>query len=246
MSPFERKVVHDAVAAAGLTSESEGDEPRRYVVVLPREDRGRHDRRATPLFHVKHPPCPDDGPGGVRVDRLRARRAAYADLLADRRGDPWTDRPARGPPALGPAPAELRGAGRRAPRRRRPCATSAPAPGCRGWCWRSAGRTCGSRWWSRCCGAPPSCPRSSSGSGWTTSRCVAGRAEELHGSAEFTVVTSRAVAPLRRLLAWSMPLVRAGRCVGRDEGVVCSGRGQRGSQRPGVVGCRRGRGVHSG
>jgi len=35
MSAFERKVVHDAVAAAGLTSESEGAEPRRYVVVLP-------------------------------------------------------------------------------------------------------------------------------------------------------------------------------------------------------------------
>jgi spoIIIJ-associated protein len=35
MTPFERKVVHDAVAEAGLTSESEGEEPRRYVVVLP-------------------------------------------------------------------------------------------------------------------------------------------------------------------------------------------------------------------
>jgi spoIIIJ-associated protein len=35
MTPFERKVVHDAVAAAGLTSESEGVEPRRFVVVLP-------------------------------------------------------------------------------------------------------------------------------------------------------------------------------------------------------------------
>ena len=35
MSPFERKVVHDAIAAAGLTSESEGSEPRRFVVVLP-------------------------------------------------------------------------------------------------------------------------------------------------------------------------------------------------------------------
>jgi spoIIIJ-associated protein len=35
MSPFERKVIHDAVAAAGLKSESEGVEPRRYVVVLP-------------------------------------------------------------------------------------------------------------------------------------------------------------------------------------------------------------------
>lgn len=35
MSPFERKIVHDAVAAAGLTSESAGVEPRRHVVVLP-------------------------------------------------------------------------------------------------------------------------------------------------------------------------------------------------------------------
>jgi spoIIIJ-associated protein len=35
MSPFERKVVHDAVAGAGLTSSSEGVEPRRYVVVEP-------------------------------------------------------------------------------------------------------------------------------------------------------------------------------------------------------------------
>ena len=35
MTPFERKVVHDAVAAAGLNSESEGVEPRRFVVVLP-------------------------------------------------------------------------------------------------------------------------------------------------------------------------------------------------------------------
>jgi len=35
MTPFERKVVHDAVAAAGLTSASEGVEPRRFVVVLP-------------------------------------------------------------------------------------------------------------------------------------------------------------------------------------------------------------------
>ena len=35
MSPFERKVVHDAIAAAGLSSESEGVEPRRFVVVLP-------------------------------------------------------------------------------------------------------------------------------------------------------------------------------------------------------------------
>jgi len=35
MNPFERKVVHDAVAAAGLTSESDGVEPQRHVVVRP-------------------------------------------------------------------------------------------------------------------------------------------------------------------------------------------------------------------
>ena len=33
MNPFERKVVHDAVAAAGLSSDSEGVEPSRYVVI---------------------------------------------------------------------------------------------------------------------------------------------------------------------------------------------------------------------
>jgi spoIIIJ-associated protein len=35
MTPFERKVVHDAVAALGLDSASKGVEPRRYVTVLP-------------------------------------------------------------------------------------------------------------------------------------------------------------------------------------------------------------------
>jgi spoIIIJ-associated protein len=38
MSPFERKIVHDAVAAAGMRSESEGEEPNRRVVVFPRGD----------------------------------------------------------------------------------------------------------------------------------------------------------------------------------------------------------------
>ncbi len=37
MSPFERKVIHDAVAEAGLRSESEGAGPDRHVVVLPAE-----------------------------------------------------------------------------------------------------------------------------------------------------------------------------------------------------------------
>jgi spoIIIJ-associated protein len=35
MSPFERKIIHDAVASAGLRSESEGEEPNRRVVVFP-------------------------------------------------------------------------------------------------------------------------------------------------------------------------------------------------------------------
>ncbi len=33
MTPFERKVVHDVVAEAGLVSESEGEEPTRFVVI---------------------------------------------------------------------------------------------------------------------------------------------------------------------------------------------------------------------
>jgi spoIIIJ-associated protein len=36
MNPFERKVVHDVIAAVtGVHSESEGEEPSRRVVVLP-------------------------------------------------------------------------------------------------------------------------------------------------------------------------------------------------------------------
>lgn len=38
MSPFERKVVHDEVAKAGLVSDSDGVEPGRYVVVKPSSD----------------------------------------------------------------------------------------------------------------------------------------------------------------------------------------------------------------
>lgn len=44
----------------------------------------------------------------------------------------------------------------------------------------------------------------------TNVEVVRARAEELHGQREFSVVTSRAVAPLERLLRWSMPLVRQG------------------------------------
>jgi spoIIIJ-associated protein len=37
MTPFERKIVHGAVADAGLRSESEGEEPNRRVIVYPAE-----------------------------------------------------------------------------------------------------------------------------------------------------------------------------------------------------------------
>jgi len=33
MNPFERKIIHDVVAAAGLFSESDGEEPKRHVVI---------------------------------------------------------------------------------------------------------------------------------------------------------------------------------------------------------------------
>jgi 16S rRNA (guanine527-N7)-methyltransferase len=39
---------------------------------------------------------------------------------------------------------------------------------------------------------------------------VRARAEQLHGARTFSVVTSRALAPLDRLLGWSVPLLRAG------------------------------------
>lgn len=44
----------------------------------------------------------------------------------------------------------------------------------------------------------------------TNVEIVRARAEALHGQRTFSVVTSRAVAPLPKLLAWSMPLVRPG------------------------------------
>jgi len=35
MNAFERKVIHDAVTAAGLASQSSGSDPERYVVIRP-------------------------------------------------------------------------------------------------------------------------------------------------------------------------------------------------------------------
>lgn len=46
--------------------------------------------------------------------------------------------------------------------------------------------------------------------GLTNTEVVRARAEQLHGSRQFDVVTSRAVAALGKLLAWSLPLTRPG------------------------------------
>jgi 16S rRNA (guanine527-N7)-methyltransferase len=46
--------------------------------------------------------------------------------------------------------------------------------------------------------------------GLTNVEVVRARADALHGSRTFDVVTARAVAPLDRLSAWALPLVRAG------------------------------------
>ena len=35
MNAFERKVIHDTIGELGLSSESEGEEPERHIVVLP-------------------------------------------------------------------------------------------------------------------------------------------------------------------------------------------------------------------
>jgi len=45
--------------------------------------------------------------------------------------------------------------------------------------------------------------------GLTSVEVLRGRAEDLHGGRRFDAVTSRALAPLDRLLGWSMPLVAA-------------------------------------
>ena len=75
------------------------------------------------------------------------------------------DRPARGAPAVGPAPAELRRPRASSSPRARRWPTSAPARVCPAWCWRSRGPTCGSRWSSHCCGGPASSSEAVDGSG---------------------------------------------------------------------------------
>ena len=137
MTPFERKVVHDAVAAAGLSSESEGVEPRRFVVVLPRRDA----RSMTDVSRETRPPTPEV-----------ARRAfSSGAAAAGASGTPRCWRPTgvmRG--LIGPREAPrlwdrhllncvaARAAGPRGVARGRPRVGCRPA---RGWSWRSAGPT---------------------------------------------------------------------------------------------------------
>ena len=74
MNPFERKVVHDAIAGIdGVRSESEGEEPHRRVVVLA----GARDRRRRPE-RTRSPPAAADPAGAARGLRraARARRSA--------------------------------------------------------------------------------------------------------------------------------------------------------------------------
>jgi spoIIIJ-associated protein len=35
MNAFERKIIHDTIQDLGLSSESDGEDPRRYVVIYP-------------------------------------------------------------------------------------------------------------------------------------------------------------------------------------------------------------------
>ena len=69
MTPFERKVVHDAVAAVdGVHSESEGEDPRRRVVVFRQAVTARS-------FHVKQRMSRGDSRGWQR----RRQRPAPGD-----------------------------------------------------------------------------------------------------------------------------------------------------------------------
>ncbi len=166
MSPFERKVVHDAVAAAGLTSESEGVEPRRFVVVLPA---GCGPTPREPDVSRETPSVPAVA-RGVFSDALPLAER-FARPAGDRRCGPWADRSAGGTPALGAAPGELRAAGPGGPAGASRWPTSGRAPGLPGAGARDLrGRTCTSRWSSPCCAGPRFSPRPWSSSGWPTWR----------------------------------------------------------------------------
>ena len=91
--------------------------------------------------------------------------------------------------------------------RARRCATSGPAPACPGWCWRSRVRTCTVTLVEPLLRRTTFLEEVVAELALDHVEVVRGRAEALHGGETFDVVTSRAVAPLARLLDWSMPLV---------------------------------------
>ena len=165
MTAFERKVVHDAVAAAGLQQRVRGrgapplrGRPPRLTGTWSHVTTGAE---PCPAVHVKRTAAPDDrlSRDGRRRSPPSATRPPLDGLIAvrraarDGRGRARADRSARGPAAVGAPPAQLRRgrgagpAGRDRGRRR------LRAPACPVWCWRSSARTCRSRWSSRCCAA---------------------------------------------------------------------------------------------
>jgi spoIIIJ-associated protein len=77
MSPFERKIVHDAVAAAGQRSESEGEEPNRRIVVYP---------LLSPLALLAR------SPPGARSSRLPSSLVASSSLVSPDGNAPFGSR----------------------------------------------------------------------------------------------------------------------------------------------------------
>ena len=130
MTPFERKIVHDAVAAAGLTSESEGQEPHRYVVVRPVLTTTPGPRR--PPFHVKPRRGTSVGAGPFRGDATPTVER-FAGWLAG----PGLERGLLGPREaerdLVSAPAQLRRPGALRSAGRRASATWGPGLVCPAW-----------------------------------------------------------------------------------------------------------------
>ncbi len=216
MTPFERKVVHDAVAEAGLRSESEGRGAatvRRGAPALteppgPLGDRASGADQAD-VSRETPPTRPGRGAGGFRVDRLPLAERYAAILLA-------TDGVVRG--LIGP-----RETPRLWERHLINCAVVGEAvPASASVCDIGSGAGLPglvlalARPDVEMCLVEPLLRRATfldeavERLGLTNVEVVRARAEELHGSRDFAVVTSRAVAPLARLLEWSMPLVREG------------------------------------
>ena len=151
--------------------------------------------------------------------------------------------PREGRPHLGPPPAQQRRRGRADSRRLRASSTSAAGPGCPGsrspWPARPAG--CVLR---RAAGPPVRLPRRRSSPSWGSAiECtvVRGRAPEVAAASSlFSAITSiaRAVAPLERLVSWTMPLVRPGGAVAgvtwraRRAGAARGRTGARAARRP--------------